>query len=140
MRVANFSLRQVRHTPPPHRLVTCTVEGAEGRGAFRSTTVQLPNTAKFGELLMKARNQRRGTLEFEGPVYGHPGDLDTTLTDAWVRNGCKVDGTLHVGRAVVVSFSGETKKPLSLVMGPSDTVGDVKQVRLEKPQASTYRV
>ena len=116
---------QVRHTPLPNKLVTCTVEGGD---KLRCARVQLPNTATFGEFLVRARNQRHGGLEFEGPLYGKVGELDTTLRDAWARDGCKVDGTLHIGLAVVVSFSGPSQKPLPLVMGPADTIGDVKQV------------
>lgn len=123
-----FASEQVRHTASPARLVTCTVQGGEGRLKLRSATVQLPNTATFGELLVQARNQRHGGLDLEGPVYGHPGELETTLRDAWVRNGCTVDGTLHIGRTVTVSFPGLGPQPLSLVVGPDDTVGDAKQV------------
>ena len=80
---------------------------------------------------MCARNQRYGGLELEGPIYGKLGELDTALKDAWVRDGCNVDGTLHIGLTVVVYFPGlSQKKPVHLVMGPSDTVGDVKQVRV----------
>lgn len=123
---------QVIHTPLPDKLVTCTVEAGD---ELRRTTVQLPNTATFGELLVRARNQRHGGLAFEGPLYGKAGELDTTLKDAWARDGCKVDGTLHIGLAVVVSFPGPSQKSLPLVMGPSDTIGDVKQVGATRERA-----
>lgn len=125
-------LRQVKHTPRPQQLVTCTVEGGEGRNKLRRATVQLPNTATFGELLELARKKRYGALEFEGPVYGCSGELETTLRDTWARNGCKIDGTLHIGLAVVVSFPTGGQKPLSLIMGPGDTVNKVKQVGFER--------
>lgn len=128
---------QVRHTPLPHKLVTCTVEAGD---ELRCTMVQLPNTATFGELLMRARNQRHRGLQSEGPLYGKVGELDTTLRDAWARNGCKVDGTLHIGLSVVVSFPGPSQKSLSLVMGPSDTVGDVKQVGATRERTLTLPV
>eukprot|EP00903_Cladosiphon_okamuranus_P016579 g15293.t1 len=118
---------KVQHTPIPQQLVACTVQGGEGRGKLRPATVQLPNTATFGELLELAREKRYGGLEFEGPVHGALGELDTSLRDAWVRNGCKIDGTLHIGLAVVVSFPAGSQKSLSLVMGPRDTVNDVKR-------------
>ncbi|CBJ30824.1 hypothetical protein Esi_0216_0050 [Ectocarpus siliculosus] len=89
--------------------------------------VRLPNTATFGELLARAREKRHGALELEGPVYGRDGELDTTLRDGWVRNSCKVDGTLHIGLAVVVSFPRGSQRSLSLTMGPGATIGDVKQ-------------
>ena len=112
----------------PEQLVKCTVEGGEGRNKLRRATVQLPNTGTFGELLELARKRRYGALEFEGPVYGCSGELETTLRDTWVRNGCKIDGTLHIGLAVVVSFPSGGQKTLSLIMGPGDTVNEVKQV------------
>lgn len=112
----------------PQKLVTCTVEGGEGCTKLRRATVQLPNTATFGELLELAREKRYGALEFEGPVYGCRGELDTTLRDAWVRNGCKIDGTLHIGLAVVISFPSGDQKPLYFVAGPGDTINEVKQV------------
>lgn len=112
------------------QLVTCTIEGGEGRNKLRRAVVQLPNTATFGELLELAREKRYGAVEFEGPVYGCRGELDTTLRDGWVRNGCKIDGTLHIGLAVVVSFPAGSQKPVSLIMGPGDTVNEVKQVGL----------
>lgn len=127
----------MRHTPFPHELVTCTVEAGD---ELRRTTVQLPNTATFDELLVRARNQRHGSLEFEGPLYGKVGELDTTLKDAWARNGCKVDGTLHIGLAVVVSFPGPSQKRLPLVMGPSDSVGDVKKVGATRERILTLSV
>lgn len=117
----------------PQQLVTCTVQGGEGCSKLRPATVQLPNTATFGELLELAREKRYGGLEFEGPVHGAPGELDTTLRDAWVRNGCKIDGTLHIGLAVVVSFPAGSQKSLSLVMGPRDAVDEVKRVGLLTP-------
>lgn len=120
--------RQVKHTPPPHQLVTCTVEGGEGRNKLRPATVQLPNTATFRELLEQGRNKRYAALEFEGPVYGRSGELDMTLRDAWVRNGCKIDGALHIGLAVVVAFPLESQEPLPLIMGPGDTINDVTRV------------
>lgn len=119
--------------------MTCTVEGGEGRNKLRSATVQLPNTATLGELLEQGRQKRYGALEFEGPVYGRNGELDTTLRDAWVRNGCKIDGTLHIGLAVVVSFPLESQKPLPLVMGPGDTIDDVKRVSPQPTVFSVYR-
>ncbi|CAM9620177.1 unnamed protein product, partial [Hapterophycus canaliculatus] len=114
---------KVKHIPFPQQLVTCTVEGGEGRKSLRRATVRLPNTATFGELLESARKQRYGALDFEGPVYGRDGELDTTLREAWVRNDCKVDGTLHIGLAVVVSFKPDSRAPLSFIMGPGDTIG-----------------
>ncbi|CAM9928007.1 unnamed protein product, partial [Ectocarpus sp. 13 AM-2016] len=118
---------KVKHTPVPHQLVTCTVEGGKGRNVLRQAMVRLPNTATFGELLACAREKRHGVLELEGPVYGRDGELDTTLRDGWVRNSCKVDGTLHVGLAVVVSFPRGSQRSLSLTMGPGATIGDVNQ-------------
>lgn len=128
--------RQVKHTPFPQQLVTCTVEGGKGRNELRRATVRLPITATFGELLTSARKQRYGALEFEGPVYGGNGELETTLGDAWVVNGCKIDGTRHIGLAVVVSFPLGSQRPLSLIMGPGDTINEVKQVRA----ASAHRL
>lgn len=120
---------QVQHTPSSlPGLVTCTVGGGEGRNKLRRATVQLPNTATFGELLASAREQRHGALEFEGPVYGGDGELETTLVDAWVRDGCKVDGTRHIGLAVIVSFPLGSQLPLCLTMAPGDTINEVKQV------------
>lgn len=116
----------------PHQLVTCTVEGGEGRNKLRRATVQLPNTATVGELLELARKQRYGALAFEGPVYGCCGELHTALRDTWVRNGCKIDGTLHMGLAVVVSFPTGSQKPLSLIMGPGDAINEVKQVGFQR--------
>ncbi len=127
--------RQVKHTPPSHQMVTCTVDGGEGRDKLRPATVQLPNSATFGELLEQGRQKRYGALEFEGPVYGQNGELDITLRDAWVRNGCKIDGTRHIGLAVVVSFPLTSRKPLPLVMGPGDTINDVKRV---SPQPTVF--
>lgn len=120
---------QVQHTPSLlPGLVTCTVGGGEGRNKLRRATVQLPNTATFRELLTSAREQRYGAHEFEGPVYGGDGELETILVDAWVRNGCKIDGTRHIGIAVVVSLPVGSQLPLNLTMGPGDTINDVKQV------------
>ncbi|CAM9118604.1 unnamed protein product [Ectocarpus fasciculatus] len=118
---------KVKHTPVPQQLVTCTVEGGKGRNVLRRATVRLPNTATFGELLTCAREKRHGALELEGPVYGRDGELETTLRDGWVRNSCKVDGTLHIGLAVVVSSPRGSQRPLSLTMGPGATIGDVKR-------------
>lgn len=119
----------MQHTPSLlPGLVTCTVGGGAGRNKLRHATVQLPKTATVGELLTSARQQRYGALEFEGPVYGGDGELETTLVDAWVRNGCKIDGTRHIGLAVVVYFPLESQLPLCLVMGPGDTINEVKQV------------
>lgn len=131
--------RQVKHTPVPHQLVTCTVEGGKGRNVLRRAMVRLPNTATFGELLACAREKRHGALELEGPVYGRDGELDTTLRDGWVRNSCKVDGTLHIGLAVVVSFPRGSQRPLFLTMGPGATIGDVKQVRLPRLALNTSK-
>lgn len=117
----------------PQQLVTCTVEGGEGQNKLRRATVQLSNTATFGELLELARKKRYGALEFESPVYGCCGELDTLLRDTWVRSGCKIDGTLHIGLAVVVSFPTSSQKPLSLTMGPGDTISEVKQVGFQHP-------
>lgn len=123
-----FPVEKVKHTPLPQQLVTCTVGGGEGRKCLRRATVRLPNTATFRELLESARKQRYAALDFEGPVYGRDGELETTLRDAWVRNDCKVDGTLHIGLAVAVSFILESRATLSFIMGPADTIGGVKQV------------
>lgn len=120
----------MKHTPVPQQLVTCTVEGGKGRNVLRRATVRLPNTATFGELLACAREKRHGDLELEGPVYGRDGELGITLRDGWVRNSCKVDGTMHIGLGVVVSFPRGSQRPLSLTMGPGATIGDVKQVSL----------
>lgn len=128
-------LLQVRHTAPPNRLVTCIVGGGEGRDALRRTTVLLSNMATFGELLIRARSQRYGAIQREGPVYGQPGELETTLRDAWVRDGCEVDGTLHIGLVVVVSVCGWFGTPLSFVMRPSDNISDVKRVSSELPSS-----
>lgn len=95
----------------------------------------LSNIATFGELLIRARSQRYGAIQREGPVYGHPGELETTLRDAWVRDGCEVDGTLHIGLAVVVSVSEWFGRPLSLVMRPIDIISDVKRVSYELPSS-----
>lgn len=91
--------------------------------------MQLPNTATFSELLEQARIQRDSRLGEEGPVYGHSEELNISLRDAWVRNGCTVDDRLHVGRAVVVHYyPREDGDDISVVMGPNDTIGDVKKV------------
>lgn len=125
----------MRHTPPVSRRVTCIVGEDEDpdticTSTVRRATVQLPNTATFGELLERARSQRLERLGAEDPIYGCEGELDVSLREAWVRDGCRVNHRFHVGRAVVVHLlTGGRDASLSCVMGPGDTIGDVKKVR-----------
>lgn len=139
-KIHNYTfLKQVRHTPPLDQLVTCIVGVEEDSEAIRSTTaarrttIQLPNTAAFGELLELARSQREESLGMDNPVYGRAGELDISLRDAWVREGCRIDYRFHVGRAVLIKCdnggSERDSDTLSFVMGVDDTIGDVKKVR-----------